>query len=86
MKNKFTYNVKDGSVSGVFNIYQDRKGALRLLMGNRHTELTFSQINDLMINVYDLIDFDYDEFMNYYNQNAVAENLKNFMKSYETII
>ena len=67
MKNKFTYNVKDGSVSGVFNIYQDRKGALRLLMGNRHTELTFSQINDLMINVYDLIDFDYDEFMNYYN-------------------
>lgn len=44
-------------------------------MGNRHIELTFSQINDLMISVHDLIDFDYDEFMNYYNQKALAEKV-----------
>ena len=74
-ENKYTYNVKGGRVSGVFNIYQDRKGALRVLMGNRHIELTFSQINDLMISIHDLIDFDYDEFMNYYNQKALAEKV-----------
>jgi len=74
IENKYTYNVKGGRVSGVFNIYQDRRGALRMLMGNRHTELTFSQINDLMISVHDLIDFDYDEFMNYYNQKRVNQN------------
>ena len=75
IENKYTYNVKGGRVSGAFNIYQDRKGALRLLMGNRHIELTFSQINDLMISVHDLIDFDYDEFMNYYNQKTLAEKV-----------
>ena len=73
--NKYTYDVKGGRVSGVFNIYQDRRGALRLLMGNGHIELTFQQINDLMISVHDLIDFDYDEFMNYYNQKSVAEKI-----------
>ena len=73
VENKYTYNIKGGSESGVFNIYQDRKGALRLLMGNTHTELTFSQINDLMISIHDLIDFDYNEFMNYYNQKEVVE-------------
>lgn len=74
-ENKYTYNVKGGRVSGAFNIYQDRRGALRMLMGNRHIELTFSQINDLMISVHDLIDFEYDEFMNYYNQKAVEEKV-----------
>ena len=67
-ENKYTYNIQGGSESGVFNIYQDRKGALRLLMGNTQTELTFSQINDLRISIHDLIDFDYNEFMKYYNQ------------------
>lgn len=75
IENKYTYNIKYGSESGVFNIYQDRRGALRLLMGKTHTELTFSQINDLMISIHDLIDFDYDEFMNYYNQKAVEEKV-----------
>ncbi len=73
VENKYTYNIKGGSESGVFNIYQDRRGALRLLMGNRQTELTFSQIHDLMISIHDLIDFDYNEFMNYYNQKEVVE-------------
>ncbi len=72
-ENRYTYNVKGGSVSGVFNIYQDRKGALRLLMGDRHIELTFSQINDLMISIHDLIDFDYDEFLNYYKKALANE-------------
>ena len=75
IENKYTYNVKGGRVSGVFNIYQDRRGALRLLMGNGHIELTLPQINDLMISVHDLIDFDYDEFMNYYNQKLVVEKI-----------
>jgi hypothetical protein len=44
-------------------------------MGNRHIELTISQINDLMISVHDLIDFDYDEFLNYYNQKALAKKV-----------
>lgn len=67
-ENKYTYKVKGGKVSGGFNVYQDKKGALRLLMGDKHIELTFTQINDLMIGVYELIDFDYDGFMKYYNK------------------
>ena len=75
IENKYTYNVKGGCVSGVFNIYQDRNGALRLLMGNSHIELTFSQINDLKIDVYELIDFNYNEFIKYYNQKALDEKV-----------
>ena len=71
-KNRYTYNTKGGFVSGDFNIYQARTGAVMLLMGVAVVKLTFSQINDLGINVYDLIDFDYEDFMKYYNQNQVA--------------
>jgi len=73
--NSYSYKVKDGRMHGIFNIYQDRKGALRIVMGNSHTELTFQQIVDLGINVYALIDFEYNDFMNFYNQKAVAENV-----------
>ena len=38
-----------------------------LLMGNAITELTKKQIDDLGICLFDLIDFDYDEYIKVYN-------------------
>lgn len=67
IENKFTYNVIGGSVSGAFNVCQDNRGAVMLQMGNMLTELSLSQINDLCIEVYELIDFDYKHFVKYYN-------------------
>jgi len=64
--NKFTYDVKGGSVSGTFNIYQARNGAIMLLMGSKVSALSYSQINELDINCYELIDFNHDDFVNYY--------------------
>ena len=64
--NKFTYDVKGGSVSGVFNIYQARNGAIMLLMGSKVSKLSYSQINELGIDCYELKDFNHDDFVNYY--------------------
>lgn len=66
-ENAFTYNTKDGRAKGSFNIYQDREGALQLVMGNRSTRLAYSQIEALGINVYDLIDFNHSAFKAHYN-------------------
>ena len=64
--NKYTYDVKGGSVSGTFNIYQARNGAIMLLMGSKVTALSYSQINELDIDCYELEDFNYDDFVDYY--------------------
>ena len=64
--NKYTYDVKGGSVSGTFNIYQARNGAIMLLMGSKVSILSYSQINELDIDCYELIDFNHDDFVNYY--------------------
>ena len=64
--NKFTYDVKGGSVSGTFNIYQARNGAIMLLMGSKVSVLSYSQINELDINCYELIDFNHYDFVSYY--------------------
>ena len=62
-ENYFTYNIQGGSVKGFFNIYQAKNGKLYLCMGSVHTSLTKEQIeNDLKIDVYSLIDFDYDSY------------------------
>ena len=63
---KFEYQSGDTKFKGAFDIYQARSGAIMLLMGSKFTELSYSQINELDINCYELIDFNHDDFVNYY--------------------
>lgn len=64
--NKYIYKVREGTVSGCFNIYQTRNGFIMLLMGNSCTQLTEKQVKELSIDVYDLIDFDHDDYLKAY--------------------
>ena len=63
---KFEYESGDTKIKGDFNIYQARSGAIMLLMGTKVSALTYSQINDLDIDCYELKDFNHDDFVNYY--------------------
>lgn len=63
---KFEYESGDIKFKGAFNIYQARSGAIMLLMGTKASALTYSQINDLNINCYQLADFNHDDFSKYY--------------------
>jgi hypothetical protein len=63
---KFEYTSGDTKVKGAFNLYQARNGSIMLLMGSKVSALTYSQINDLNINCYQLADFNHDDFSKYY--------------------
>lgn len=63
---KFEYESGDTKFKGAFKIYQARNGAIMLLMGSKVSALSYSQINELDINCYELIDFDNDDFVSYY--------------------
>lgn len=65
--NKYVYKVENGIISGFFDIYQDRSGFIRLMMGNKTTKLTCNQINDLAIDLYELKDFNYEDYKKAYN-------------------
>lgn len=68
MKGSYKYFTSEKSyVKGCFNIYQAKNGAIVLLMNNRITILSSSQVSDLSINVYELKDFDYNNYIAYYN-------------------
>jgi hypothetical protein len=65
--NFFTYNLANNSrAKGQFNIYQAKTGKIFLNMGNCVTCLSMKQIQELNINVYDLPEFDYDDFCKAY--------------------
>ena len=66
MNGKFTYYAGDYKITGDFNIYQARNGGIYLLMGGRVTLLSFQQIQDLGIYVYELDNFDIDDFNEFY--------------------
>ena len=63
---KFEYQSGNTKFKGDFNIYQARSGAIMLLMGSKFTELSYSQINELDIDLYSLEDYNHDDFVNYY--------------------
>ena len=63
---KFEYDSGNTIFKGAFNIYQARNGAIMLLMGSKASVLSYSQINELDIDCYELIDFNHDDFVNYY--------------------
>lgn len=63
----YKYYIKNGYVHGAFNIGQSKTGAIYLAMGKNYTVLSLAQINELLISVYDLMDFDYSLFKLFYN-------------------
>ena len=62
---------RETTFKGAFNIYQAKSGAIMLLMGAKHTALTYSQINDLNINCYELSEFNHDDYEHYYLKSSV---------------
>ena len=65
---EYTYIAGDNIFKGVFNIYQAKHGGIILLMNTKVTVLSISQINDLSIDCYSLLDFNIDTFKKYYNK------------------
>jgi hypothetical protein len=64
--NQFTYKISDGIIKGYFNIYQGKSGKIYLNMGELVTALSKKQIQELHVDCYSLIDFDYDLYMKAY--------------------
>jgi hypothetical protein len=75
---KFEYQSGDTKIRGDFNVYQARNGAIILVMGKRFITLTHSQLLDLNLNCYGLLDFDYDSFKDYYK----TENNNRFISGF----
>jgi hypothetical protein len=67
---KFEYISGITKFKGAFNIYQARNGSIVLLMGTKHTSLTYSQVNELHIDCYALENFNLDDFKKYYINGA----------------
>ena len=66
MKHRFSYEVKLGYRSGKFSIYQSKSGAIYMSMGDAKTILSATQLRELYIDCYDLIDFDINGFDKFY--------------------
>lgn len=66
--NFYIYETRNGNASGRFNIYQDKAGAICIAMNNSGAiRLTAQQVETLNICVYELIDFDIDDFNKCYH-------------------
>ena len=68
---KYEYQSGETTFKGAFNVYQEKTVAIMHLMGTKYTALTYSQINDLNINCYDLGEFNHDDFEHYYLKSSV---------------
>ena len=62
----FEYETTDGKRKGFFNVYQAKNGAIMLVMGDSLITLSFEQINQLNLCLYDLIDFNVDDYNLFY--------------------
>lgn len=67
MKNKCSYEIQNGQCKCYFKIYQAVNGSIQLMMGNCNTTLTRRQILDLNIDVFDLVDYDHNKFIEFYD-------------------
>ena len=89
---KFEYESGATKFKGAFNVYQARNGAIMLLMGAKASALTYSQINDLNINCYELAVFNLDTFQKYYlrlhtpDVSNRRELYFDFMKEYNSLM
>ena len=64
--NRYTYKTETGTTAVFFNIYQGKNGFIYLQMGIGHTKLTKSQIEDLGMSLYDIKEFDHDQYLKSY--------------------
>lgn len=65
--NKYQYKINGGYIKGFFNIYQARNGKIYVQLGNNITDLTYQQIEDLKIDVYELDEFSHEDFIKAYS-------------------
>lgn len=65
---KYTYETSRGKASSAFNVYQARNGGIYITMGGMATKLSSEQITELNIYVYDLKDFDIDDYREHYGR------------------
>lgn len=71
--NQFAYETGNNTVTkGWFNLYQGKNGAIYIQMGSTITKLTESQLHDLGTDVYSLKDFDQDEYLRHYKNEAAG--------------
>lgn len=68
--NQFCYQTSIGYARGQFNIYQARNGKIILALANAATELSYNQVTDLNICIYELKEFDYDLFCRAYENTS----------------
>ncbi len=69
--NSFSYKTGRNTVTkGFFNVYQAKSGAIYIQMGITITKLLESQITDLGLDVYSLIDFSHDDYIKHYKTEA----------------
>lgn len=68
--NNFSYQIKNGRCKGYFNIYQAKNGSIQLQMECCNTTLTKQQILDLNIDLFELIDYNHDDFLKFYEKEG----------------
>ena len=78
---KFEFYSGDTKWKGDFNIYQSRSGAIVMVMGSKPIVLEIKQIESLPITIYELDNFDIDEFENFYSDKNCNHNADNILYS-----
>lgn len=64
--NRCCYGSEEFNTRCSFNIYQACNGYIYILLGDKRSELTLKQINELAIDVYCLEYFDYGKYKEVY--------------------
>jgi hypothetical protein len=64
----YEYNTKIGKIKGFFTIFQLNNGAIELVIGKNGITLSLEQINNLGIDCYELVNFNHDNFLNFYKK------------------
>jgi hypothetical protein len=64
----YEYNTKIGKTKGFFTIFQLNNGAIELVIGKNGITLSLEQINNLGIDCYELVNFNHDNFLNFYKK------------------
>lgn len=64
--NQFEYEANGQKHSGFFSVYQNRQGAVMLVMWNKSVPLSLEQIESLGLSIPEIHDFDAKRYMEFY--------------------
>lgn len=64
--NQFEYGANGQKHSGFFSVYQNRQGAVMLVMGSNSVPLSLEQIEGLDLGISEIHDFDARKHMEFY--------------------